>query len=154
MSDWKRSTREISFDQLPSDVRAATQKHIARYDLGSILSETLMSVQTDSEKVKKGLFGSVEVIHQGVVVTPRWLVWAVSGAKTPIAVLSAFLKDIVVQDYVTTSFAKMIPDSGIEVSGKFTDAGENASAFIGLENNVVGKRFIEVVIGAVQNAKK
>jgi hypothetical protein len=48
----------------------------------------------------------------------------------------------------------MIPDSGIEVSGRFTDAAEHASAFLGLEDNVAGKKFKETVIEAVQNLKK
>ncbi len=53
-----------------------------------------------------------------------------------------------------TPFAKMVPDSGIEVNGKCTDAVENASAFIGLEENTVGNRFKETVIGTVQAAKR
>ena len=154
MSDWKRSTREVSFEQLPSDVKAEIQKHIERYNLGDILSETLMCVQTDSGKPKKGLFGSAEALRQDVILTPRWLVWVASGTKMSLALLSAYLKDIVVRDYAATSFGKMIPDSGVQVSGKFTDMSENASAFIGLEDNEAGKKFTEAVIGAVQDAKK
>ncbi len=154
MSDWKRATREISFEELPSEMKTEIQNHIEKYNLGDILSDALMCVQTDSEKAKKGLFGSAEVIHQGVVVTPRWLVWVVNGTKTPPTALSALLTDIVVQDYANPPFAKMIPDSGIEVTGKLTDVAENGSAFIGLENSMVGKKFTEIVIGAVQNAKK
>jgi hypothetical protein len=48
----------------------------------------------------------------------------------------------------------MVPDSGIEVSGKFTDAAENASAFLGLEDNVAGKKFKDTMISAIQDAKK
>jgi hypothetical protein len=54
-----------------------------------------MCIQTDSEKIKKGLFG-------GAVLTPRWLLWAVSGTKTQAAVLSALLVDVIVQDYAQT----------------------------------------------------
>ncbi len=154
MSEWKRSTREVTFEQLPSDLKTEIQKHIELYNLGDILSDVLMCIQTDSEKAKKGLFGSAEIVHQGVVLTPRWLFWVVSGTKTSPTALSALLKDIVVQDYATTQFAKMIPDSGIEVTGKFTDVAENGSAFIGLEDNAVGKKFTKTVIEAVQNAKK
>ena len=154
MSDWKRATREVSFEQLPSEVKAEIQKHIERHNLGDILSETLMGVQTDSEKARKGLFGSAEVVHHSVVLTPRWLVWVISGTKTPTALLSAYVKDIVVRDYAATPFFRMVPDSGIEVSGRFTDMSENATAFIGLEDNAVGKKFTESVITAVQNAKK
>jgi len=154
MSEWKRTTREISFDQLPADLKTQIQKHIELYNLGDILSDALICIQTDSEKAKKGLFGSAEVVHQGVVLTPRWLLWAVSGTKTPPAALSALLKDVVVQDYAKTQFAKMIPDTGIEVTGKLTDVAENGSAFIGLEENAVGKKFTQMVIEAVQDAKK
>jgi hypothetical protein len=154
MSEWKRTTREISFEQLPSDLKAEIQKHIQLYNLGDILSGVLMCIQTDSETAKKGLFGSAETVRQGAVITPRWLIWSVSGTKTPPTALSAVLSDVVVQDYANTQFAKMIPDSGIEVSGKLTDVTENSSAFIGLENNAVGKKFTETVITAVQNAKK
>ena len=113
-----------------------------------------MCIQTVSEKAKKGILGSREMVYLGAVVTPRWLIWAVEGTKSSAAVLSALLADVVVQDYANTPFSKMIPDSGIEVSGKFTDAVENASAFISLEDNAVGKKFKETVIEAVQNAKK
>jgi hypothetical protein len=154
MSDWKRSTQAISFEQMPIALKAEIQKHVERYQLGDILSEALMCIQTVSEKAKKGILGSHEMVYLGAVVTPRWLIWAVEGTKSSAAVLSALLADVVVQDYANTPFAKMIPDSGIEVSGKFTDAVENASAFIGLEDNAVGKKFKETVIEAVQNAKK
>lgn len=155
MSDWKRSTREVTFEQLPSDLKAEILKHIELYNLGDILSDAQMWIQTDSEKAKKGLFGSAESVRQCAVVTARWLVWVVSGTKTPEpAALSALLTDIVIQDYADTQFAKMVPDSGIQVNGKFTDVSENASAFIGLEENAVGKQFKETVIAAVQDAKK
>jgi hypothetical protein len=154
MSEWKRLTRETSFEQLPVDLKAEIQKHIELYNLGDLLSDALMCIQTDSEKAKKGLFGLAEIVHQTAIITPGWLVWVVSGTKTSPAVLCALLTNIVVRDYAHTPFAKMIPDSGIEVSGKFTDVAENGSAFIGLEDNAVGERFKATVIEAVQNAKK
>jgi hypothetical protein len=154
MSDWKRSTREVAVEQLSTEMRQEIQKHIELYNLGNILSDALMCIQTDSEKARKGLFSLGEINQTGAVLTPRWLVWVVSGTQTQVAALSALLQDVVVQDYADTQLAKLVPDSGIQVNGKFTDVIENASAFIGLENNIVGKRFNELVIGAVQDAKK
>jgi hypothetical protein len=113
-----------------------------------------MCNQTDYEKARKGLFILGEINKTGAVLTPRWLLWVVSGTQTQVAALSALLQDVVVQDYADTQLAKLVPDSGIQVNGKFTDVIENASAFIGLENNIVGKRFKELVIGVVQDAKK
>jgi len=153
MSDWKRSTRELTVEQLPFDVKAEIQKHIERYNLGDILSETLLCIQTDSEKIKKGLFGSAKSVRQCAIVTPLWLVWAVSDVKSP-AVLSALLKDVVIQDYADTPFMNMVPDSGIQINGRFTDVSENASYFLGLEENGAGMKFKDIVIRAVQDSKK
>jgi hypothetical protein len=154
MSEWKRITQEVPFGGLMTEMVDAVNKHIELYNLGTILSDVLMCIQTDSEKAKKGLFGKAETVHQGSVVTPRWLLWVVMASSNKAAVLSAQLSDVVVQDYAQTQFAKMIPDSGIQVNGKFTDVSENASAFIGLEDGDVGRKFTETVITAVQNSKK
>jgi hypothetical protein len=154
MSDWKRTTKEVPFEGLMPEMVTEIRKYIEMYNLGPILAEALMCVQTDSEKPKKGLFGSAETIHQGAVVTPRWLVWVVNGTKTSTAVLSAQLKDVVVQDYAQSQMAKLVPDTGLEVTGRFTDVSENSSAFIGLDESVAGKKFKETVIQAAQDAKK
>ncbi|HET9909392.1 MAG TPA: hypothetical protein VFQ23_22280 [Anaerolineales bacterium] len=154
MSDWKRITREISIENLLPEMVTAINKHIEQYNLGPILSEAVMCIQTDSEKVKKGLFGKAETVHTGAVITPRWLIWATSGSKTVTTVLSAQLNDIVVQDYTQTEFMKLIPDSGMNVSGKFTDVSEDSTAFIGLDDGIAGNKFKETVIKAVQDSKK
>lgn len=154
MSEWNRSTRELTFEQLPESMQAQIHKHIGLYNLGEILSNPLMCILSEAEKKKPGLFGSKETNQIGVVLTPKWLVWIVSSSKTPTSALSALLQDIVVQDYADTPFARMVPDSGIQVNGKFTDRSDNATAFIGLAENAVGEKFKETVIAAVQDAKK
>ena len=45
-------------------------------------------------------------------------------------------------------------NSGIQVSGIFTDASEPASAFMGLDQSPAAVRFKEVMIKATQDAKK
>ena len=154
MSDWKRQTKEVSIDSLPADMKDAVEHHIGQYNLGSILSDALMCIQTDSEKVKKGLFGKPEVIQMIAIVTPHWLLWSVDQPDKHPAVLSAQLIHITVQDYSQTPFAKMVPDSGVEVSGMFTDASEAASAFIGLDEGLVGQKFRQFLIQAAADAKK
>lgn len=154
MSDWKRTTKEVPFEGLRPEMVVAIKNHLEQYNLGAVLSDALMCVQTDSEKVKKGLFGGAETVYTGVVITPHWLMWAISGTKVQTAVLSTQLRDVVVQDYAQTQFAKMIPDVGIQVSGRFTGASENVAAFIGLDDSAAGRKFKEIVIQALQNAKK
>jgi hypothetical protein len=154
MSEWNRMTKETSFDLLPSEMASAIQRHIEQYNLGPILSDALMCVLTDSEKPKKGLFGKTETVQMAAIVTPRWLVWSVDQPNAKAAVISAQLIHVTVQDYAQTPFARMVPDSGIEASGMFTDASEAASAFIGLEENAAGQKFRQVLINAAAHAKK
>ena len=154
MSDWKRTTKEIPFESLPSEIRSAINLHVERYNLGPILSEPLMCVQTVSEKAKKGLFGRAETVEVAAIVTPRWLILFTRGTNAPMSVRSAQLRNIIVQDFAQTSLAKMIPDSGAEVTGLFTDASESVSAFVGLEENTPGNKFREILMKATQDAKK
>jgi hypothetical protein len=154
MSDWKRRTREVSLETLPPEMASAIQRHIEQYNLGPILSDALMYVQTDSEKVKKGLFGSAEIVQMAAIVTPRWLVWSVDEPGKNTAVLSAQLIHVTVQDYAQTPFAKMVADSGVQVNGMFTDADESASAFIGLDEGTAGQKFRQILIKAAAEAKK
>ena len=154
MSDWKRQTKEISMEALPADTREAMERHIGQYNLGPILLDSLMCVQTDSEKVKKGLFGKSEIVQMTAIVTPHWLLWTVDQPNKHPTVLSAQLIHITVQDYSQTPFAKMVPDSGVEVSGIFTDASEAASDFIGLDESAAGQTFRQTLIQAAADAKK
>lgn len=154
MSDWKRTTKELGFENLRPELLQAINGHIEKYNLGEILSDALMCVQTDSEKIKKGLFGGAEVVYAGAVVTPRWLVWATSGTKTQTSASSAQLNDVTIQDYAESSFANMIPDSGLNVSGRFTDASDNGLIFIGLDDNAAGAKFKEIALQTAQEAKR
>lgn len=154
MSDWKRRTKQVSLESLSSETAIAIQRHIERFNLGPILSDILMCVQTDSEKTKKGFFGKVETVKMVAIVTPRWLVWSVEQPNAQAVVLSAQFIHVTIEDYAQTPFANMISDSGIQVTGMFTNAGESASAFIGLDQGDIGITFKELVIKTAQGAKK
>lgn len=154
MSEWKRVTKEVPFESLPQEMGSAINRHIEQYNLGPILADTLICIQTDSEKTKKGLFGSAEQVRIGAIVTPRWLIWAIAEVNTQASAHSVQLINLTVQDYAQTPFAQMVPDSGVQVSGIFTDAAEPASAFIGLEDSPAGRKFRDVLIAATQDAKK
>lgn len=156
MSDWKRTTSEATLESLRPELSQAIRKHIELHNLGEdLLTGSLFCIQTDSEKVKKGFFQrGGELVYIGALLTPRWLIWAISGNKVGAAALSAQLRDITVQDYAKTPFAAHVPDSGIQVSGRLTDVSENSSAFIGLEDNAIGAKFKELAVQAAQDAKK
>lgn len=61
---------------------------------------------------------------------------------------------MIVEDYEKSRFYSMLPDTGVSVSGKFTDAPENSTSFIGLGKDAAGERFKSALIEAAQEAKK
>lgn len=152
MGDYTRTTRECTLDSMRAELASAIRAHVETYNLGDILSKAVACIETTSVKAKKGLFGKAETIHTAAVLTSGWLVWASGADSTSIGVLSARLGQVTVQDYALSSFAKLVPDTGINVNGLYTDASDPASAFIGLEENAAGKKFKEAVIAAVQKA--
>ena len=152
MGDYKRTTRECTLNTMRPELSAAIRMHVEKHNLGDILSTAVVCIETTSEKIKKGLFGGTEIIYQGAVLTKGWLVWAAGGTKAPMGALSARLNQVTVQDYAITEFAKMIPDTGVQVHGLYTDMSEAASAFIGLAENAAGRKFREALIAALQGA--
>ena len=150
MSEWKRTTRECTLDSIKPELSAAIRAHVEKYNLGDILSAPVMCIETISDKPKKGLFGSAETNYTGAVLTKGWLIWATFGTKAGMGVLSGRLNQVTVQDYAKSDFAKMVPDTGINIHGLYTDMSEAASAFIGLEENTAGRKFRETVIASVQ----
>ena len=52
MSDWKRITKEVSLEELRPEMGVEINKYIKLYNLGPILSDVMMCIQTESERTK------------------------------------------------------------------------------------------------------
>jgi hypothetical protein len=156
MGDYNRSTKKISFDQITPDVMQAIQKYIELHNLGDILNNVSHCIISTSDKIKKGLFGGPgpNLLVQTVILTNRWLILADRVDQNAIYIKSMQLADIVVTDYQKTQFHNVIPDSGLNLTGKFTDASEQGTMFIPLGEDEAGDEFKEAVIRLVQEAKK
>ncbi len=159
MGDYRRSTRECNFEQLRPEIVTALREHIQRYELGEVEREALICCETTNERTKKtGLFdkligGDVGPVHYvGIVVTPRYLIWARSGAKVGVAVMSARLRECEVLDYANTPQAQLMPDTGLEVTAMHTGATERAHSFIGLGPEPAAQNLREVLKQAMQQA--
>jgi hypothetical protein len=142
MGDYLRITRETPLDSLNPSLLSAIRAHVEKYELGDIATSALMCCETTSTKHKKGLFGGkAETVLTGVILTPQWLIWATAKDDESPAVLSARLRDIQVQDYEKSGMHKMIPDTGLNVSGLRMDAVDLGSAFIGLGSEPAAEEF-------------
>ena len=156
MGDYNRFTRELTLETLPVAMSAALKTHIEQYELGNVLADVLICVEATSEKIKKGLFAGPgpKVMKMGLVLTKRWLFEIRAADNEAPYARSLRLADIVVEDYEKSSFYKMIPDTGVNITGQATGATESGTSFIGLGKDAAGEEFKEMLIHAVQDAKK
>jgi len=154
MSDYTRTTRECSnLAGLTPMLAAAIQKYVEKYGPENLEQSILICCETASTKKKKGLFsGKAEVILTGILVMPRWLIWA-SGkeGETP-GVLAARLSEVRVQDYEKSDFHKMLPDCGLNIDNLNTGTLERGSSFIGLGEEPAAQKFRAVLREALQKA--
>ncbi len=157
MGDYNRSTREIAVQEISTEITQAIQKYIELHNLGNILDGVSNCIVSTSEKQKKGLFGSgpgPKLLIQTAILTSRWLILADRVDQNALYIKSMQLKDIVVEDYEKSSFYAIIPDTGINVTGMFTDASEKGTIFLPLGKDTAGDKFKEALIKSVQDAKK
>lgn len=157
MGDYNRSTKEISIKEITPDVMQAIQKYIEVHHLDDILNDDSHCMISTSDKIKKkGLFGGPgpNLLVQTAILTNHWLILADRVDQNAIYIKSMQLADIVVTDYQQTAFHGVIPDSGMNLVGKFTDASEQGSMFMPLGEDEAGDKFKEAVIGSVREAKK
>ena len=156
MGDYNRSTKEIAFGEVPTNVTQSIQTYIEKHSLGDILANPVMCIVSTSEKIKKGLFGGgpgPKLLIQTVILTDHWLVLADNVDQNALYIKSMQLREITVEDYEKSSFYKMIPDTGMNLNGQFTDASEIGTIFLPLGKDDAGEKFKSALIEAVQKAK-
>lgn len=154
MGDYNRSTKEIAFGDIPANVTKSIQTYIEKHNLGDILANPVMCIVSTSEKLKKGLFSGPgpKLLIQTAILTDRWLILSDNVDQNALYIKSMQLRDITVEDYEKSQFYKMIPDTGMNVNGRFTDASEMGSIFLPLGKDAVGEKFKSTLIEAVQKA--
>ncbi len=156
MGDYNRSTKEVAVQEISAEITQAIQKYIELHNLGNILDGVTHCIVSTSEKQKKGLFGGPgpKLLIQTAILTNRWLILADRVDQNALYIKSMQLRDIIVEDYEKSSFYAMIPDTGMNVTGMFTDAGEKGTIFLPLGKDAAGDKFKEVLIKSVQDMKK
>ena len=152
MGDYHRVTCECTLDSMRPELTAAIHAHIERYGLEDVVASALICCETISTKQKKKLFGSkTEVEIAGVILTPKWLIWAGGKENERAGVLSARLQDLRVEDYEKSNMYKMIQDTGLNVFG-FQTANGLGSVFIGLGSEPVVQKFRDMLKEAIGQA--
>ena len=156
MGEYIRSTTEINFANISPDILQAIHKYIELHNLGDILNGVTNCIVSTSEKVKKGLFSGPgpKLLVETAILTNRWLILADRVDQNAVFIKSMQLQDIVIEDYEKSLFYSKIPDTGLNITGRFTDASEQGMIFLPLGKDIAGDTFKEALIHAAQEAKK
>ena len=154
MNAYVRSTRESTFAGLHPELVTAIRKHIEKYKLGDVESSLLLCCETTSSIKKTGLLKkNTETFIEGMLITAQFLVWTdrVKGDKT--IVRSAWLRNIDAKDFENTAMFQVNPDSGMNITGRYTDVTKQGQSFIGLGTDPAGEKFRQVLQHAIQKAQ-
>ncbi len=156
MQEYKRTTRECSFNEFPPEIIAAFGKYAQKNDLGNFEKEIVMCAETKSEKLKQGFFakmfggGANYAVKTCVVALPGRVLWATLDNKNQTAVLSARLAEVDIRDF----HSDLIEDTGLEVFGVIGEFPERASAFIGLGGEAAAEKLRCVLKEAAERARR
>ena len=154
MSTYIRYARECTFADLRPKLVTVIRKHIEKYKLGDVESSLLICCETTSTTKKIGLFtNGSETTITGMLVTDQLLVWTNGKKKDKPTVRSALLRNIDAQDFENTAMYQVNPDSGLNVTGRYTDVTKQGQAFIGLGTDSDGEKFRQVLQHAIQKAQ-
>ena len=154
MNTYTRSTRECTFADLRPELVTAIRKHIEKYRLEDIEATLLICCETTSTIQKAGLFtNGSETSITGMIVTAQLLIWTNGEKRDKPIVRSALLRNIDVQDFENTAMYKVNPDSGMNITGRYTDVTKQGQAFIGLGTDPAGEKFRQVLQHAIQKAQ-
>lgn len=154
MNAYIRSTSECTFADLRPELVTAIRSHIEKYKLGDVESSLLICCETTSTTKKTGLFtNGSETSITGMLVTAQLLIWTNGKKRDKPIVRSALLRNIDAQDFENTAMYQVNQDSGMNITGHYTDVTKQGQAFIGLGTDPVGEKFRQVLQHAIQKAQ-
>lgn len=169
MSDYRRTTRSLSLHQIPSDVMDAIKDHAEKYNLGWLMDEQTICVETVSERKKKRkkVMGIKvpSIVTSYVLLTSTWLIYVASGDGSEPSVMTVPLVEATVENYATSPDYKMMykkmPDNGYWVNGKFTGVvgggmsfTDRSSIFIGLGEERASEEFGHALLDAIERTRR
>jgi len=161
MDEYDRTTRECAnLNYMRPELADAIRRHLVENELTALEVEAILCCETTSTKrkvtlVDRLLFGNPDKIHhEGILLTPAWLIWARSGEKYGTSVSFARLSEIELlntSEELRKMNAKIVPE-GIWVFGLISRLPKRATIFIGLGQEPAAQKLREVLKEAIKKA--
>ncbi len=154
MSEYTRTTRECSVDQLHPEIIRALRTYFQQHALGNVETETQLCCEIVSRKKWTGTMAAWlsdkpdKTIHTAIVLTPTWLIWVHHGDTSGTRLNAADLHKIGAR-YFTPLFTR---DAGLEIIGYIGDSNARVRGYIGMGTDPAAEKFCEEVRQAIIKA--
>jgi len=151
MSEYNRTTRECSVNQLQPEVFHALKTYFHEKNLGDVEVETVLCCETISTKKHAGgLFSQLSpavdtTIYTGAILTSEWLIWVRSGDTSGTMLSAANLNNIIVNTYKSM----FVNDSGLEIIGYIGDSKLVVKGYVGMGPEPAMQKFCDEVKQAI-----
>ena len=147
MSDYNRTTRDCTVNQLRPELFLAVRNYFQEHQLGDLETETLQCCETisrkkDTNRLISWLNSDLDTtVYMGILFTSEWLIWVRNGDKSGTHLASANLKQISVRLY-SSLFTR---DAGLEITGQVEDSKGMVRGTIAMESVAVAQKFCDEV---------
>ena len=151
MSEYNRTTRECSVNQLHPEVFNALKTYFHEKNLGDVEAEAVLCCETlSTKKGTGGLFSLLSpsadaTIHTGIVLTSEWLIWVRNGDTSGTLLSVANLNHIIVNTYKSM----FVNDTGLEIIGYIGDSKLVAKGYVGMGPEPATQKFCDEVKQAI-----
>jgi hypothetical protein len=158
---YERSSRTLAAASIDSDLRKAIAAHAEEHLLGDVIADALACCETRSvRQYRIGLFarltgsGDPDREHRSVaLLTPRYLVVAVTGVKRGTQVMSARLDGASIGGTPRVGGTAVV-DNGISVSALWSGWTDAGAYYIGLGDDSAGLSFLQALRETAAAAKR
>lgn len=154
MSDYIRTTRECSVNQLQPELLRAIQSYFEEHALGHWQAETLACCETISKKKTDSKTVSWlsekqdTTVYTGILLTSEWLFWVHYGDRSGILLNAANLNEIRAEYHVSL----LTKDASLEIVGYLSSTDARVHGYIALGSGPAAEKFCEAVKQAIHKA--
>jgi len=150
MTDYHRTTRECTLDQLRPELARAIRDYAQQQHWDNLEADVLMCCETTAEKISTNrldtfLNSDVDPItYLALIATPQRLIWAHSGTRTRVGAASAQYKEMRLKIFQP----KHTQDFAVDVYAHMDATREIAGGRMMLDSGPAAQKFCETVIRA------
>jgi hypothetical protein len=150
MSDYRRTTRECTLDELRPELAEAVRAYAQRQQWDNLETKVLACCETTTERTNTNpldswLHGSAPTItHMALIATPQRLIWARSGARAGTGAASAQYKDMRLKVFQP----KHTQDFAVDIYARMDGTREKAGGRFMLGASPDAQKFCEAIMRA------